>query len=219
MGDVIAVCGLEREGRVLRGAGVRVIAGGGDAVRLAETLAREAPGADGIISFGMAGGLDPAMRIGDWVIGEKVTGMVDRPCDGRWLAALAKAMPQVRRGAIHADGRLIADLAEKRALGQGGAIAADMESHIAAQAAAAAGIPFAILRCISDEAAHALPPAFAVAMRPDGGLALGSVLKSIVGKPGQLPDLLRTLVSFNRAYAALRAGTQQVGGRLGFDLR
>ena len=95
MGDVIAVCGLNREGRLLRGAGVRVIAGGGDPVRLAETLAREAAGADGIISFGMAGALDPGLRIGDWVIGEGLSGAYTGACDGRWAAALGSCLVSV----------------------------------------------------------------------------------------------------------------------------
>lgn len=215
MGDVIAVCGLGREGRLLRGAGVRVIAGGGDAARLAETLARAAPGADGIISFGMAGALDPGLRIGDWVIGERLTGAFAAECDSRWASALAARLPAARRGTCYADGRLIADPAEKRRLGASGALAADMESHLVAQAAANAGIPFAILRCISDEAEHAMPPAITVAMRPDGGLALGAILGSIVQKPGQIPDLLRSLVGFHRAYRALRDGARLSAPLLG----
>ena len=204
---------------MLRGAGVRVIAGGGDAARLAERLASEAPGADGIISFGMAGALDPLLRIGEWVIGEGLTGAFTGPCDARWAAALAGAMPQARRGRFYADGRLIADPAAKRALGRGGAIAADMESHVAAQAAAEAGIPFAVLRCISDEAGHPVPPAIAISMGSDGGLALGAVLMSIARNPGQIPELMRSFSAFNRAYGALKAGARLTGGRLAFDLR
>jgi len=219
LGDVIAVCGLSREGAVLRGAGVRVIAGGGDAARLAETLGREAHGADGIISFGMAGALDPSLRIGDWVIGEGVTGAFTGPCDARWTTALARALPQARRARFYADGRLIADPAEKRTLGQGGALAADMESHVAARVAAEAGIPFAVLRCISDEAGHAMPPAIAVSMAPHGGLALGAIIRSIAHNPGQIPDIMRSFSAFSRAYAALRQGAKALGGRLAFDLR
>ena len=59
MGDVrpvIAVTGTRREGMVLSDVGVRVIAAGGDSAKLAEDLARLAPNAAGLISFGMAGG-------------------------------------------------------------------------------------------------------------------------------------------------------------------
>ena len=95
-----------------------------------------------------------------------------------------------------------------------------MESHIAARAAAEAGLPFAIVRCISDEAGHALPPAIAVAMRPDGGLALGAILKSIIRNPGQVPDLLRTSCRISTApmQPCAQARTA-LGPRLAFDFR
>jgi len=204
---------------VLGGSGIKVIPGGGNSERLGGTLAKLATGADGIISFGMAGALDPSLAIGDWVIGERLTGSFDAECDERWAAALAQSIPTARLGPIHADGRLIADPAEKYALAMTRALAADMESHIAARAAAQAGLPFAVLRCISDTAGHALPPAIGVAMRADGGLALGAIIKSIIKYPAQIPDLMRTFSGFNRAYAALGRGAQATGPRLAFDLR
>ena len=211
-GDVIAVVGLQREATVLRGLDVRAIAGGGAPERLANELAAAATGADGIISFGMAGALAPDLGLGDWVIGSAVGDVV---CDPAWIAALAQRLPRARIGPVHADGRLIADPAEKARLHRSsGSLAADMESHIAARAAQAAGLPFAVLRCVSDEAGAALPPAIAVAMKPGGGLALGAVLGSILGNPGQVPHLLRTVAGFNRAFAALRAGAAQAGLRL-----
>lgn len=204
---------------MLAGPGITVIPGGGNSERLAGTLAKVAAGADGIISFGMAGALDPALTIGDWVIGERVAGDFDAACDAQWAVALAKRIPTARFGQIHAEGRLIACAAEKAALSSTGALAADMESHIAARAAAQAGLPFAVLRCISDTAGHALPPAIGVAMRADGGLALGAVIKSIIKYPAQIPDLMTTITGFNRGYSALRIGAQAIGTRLAFDLR
>ncbi|MBV1688652.1 phosphorylase [Novosphingobium sp. G106] len=220
MKPVIVVTGLEREGAVLCSEGIQVLAGGGTPARLAAELARAAPGATGIISFGMAGALDSTLKLGQWVIGDRLTGVFDQTCDPRWVRALAQALPGARIGAAYCDGRLIADPAEKQALGAGyDALSADMESHVAAQAAASAGLPFAVLRCISDEAGARLPPAIAVAMRPDGGLALGAVLGSILAQPGQLPALLGSVRGFARAYAALRAGARAAGPRLAFDLR
>lgn len=220
MRPVIAVTGLKREGAILRGGGIAVLAGGGAPERLAADLARAAPHAAGVISFGMAGALDPTLALGQWVIGERLTGACEHDCDPSWVAALAKMMPGARIGATFSDGRLIADPAEKRLLGaRHGALAADMESHIAAQAAARAGLPFAVLRCVSDEADMRLPHAIAVAMRPDGGLALGAVLGSILAQPGQVPALAATVSRFARAYAALKAGARAAGPRLAFDRR
>jgi adenosylhomocysteine nucleosidase len=217
LGHVVAVVGLRREAAVLRGLEVTIVAGGGAPDRLARELAQAAQGAAGIISFGMAGALAPDLRLGDWVIGERVA---HHPCDSHWSAALARRLPSARTGPIHADGRLIGDVAEKARLNRlSGALAADMESHVAAQVAAKLGLPLAVLRCISDEAASALPPAISVAMKPGGGLALGAVLASIASKPGQFPGLVRTIGGFNRAYRALRAGAAAAGPRLVFDSR
>jgi hopanoid-associated phosphorylase len=217
---VIVVTGLKREGAALRGPGIEVLAGGGAPDRLAADLARAAPHAAGVISFGMAGALDPALALGQWVIGERLTGACEHVCDPGWVAALGKMMPGARIGATFSDGRLIGDPAEKQLLGaRHGALAADMESHIAAQAAARAGLPFAVLRCVSDEADTRLPHAIAVAMRPDGGLALGAVLGSILAQPGQVPALAATVSRFARAYAALKAGARAAGPRLAFDRR
>lgn len=217
MGHVVAVVGLKREAAVLHGLDVVTVAGGGDAERLATELAEAVQGADGVISFGMAGALDPALRIGDWVIG---TGVGKVACDARWIAALARRLPQARVGSIFAEGRLISSAREKLDLHRTtGSLAVDMESDAAAMASAYAGLPFAVLRCISDQVDGSLPPAIEVAMKPGGGLAIGAVLNSLFANPGQIPNLSRTIASFHLAYGKLKAGTETIGPRLAFDQR
>ena len=210
MGDVktvLAVTGTRREASVLHGLGVGVIAiGGTEAALDAALLEPDAPLA-AIVSFGMGGALDPELRLGDWVIGTGVCGGASALCNAEWASDLSRRLPQTRLGSCYADGRLIGDSQEKQELfRKQGAIVVDMESHLVAKAAARLGIPFAILRCISDEAAADLPPAIAVAMRPDGGLALGAIIKSIVMDPAQLPELMRSTVRFNRVFASLKTG-------------
>jgi hopanoid-associated phosphorylase len=204
LGHVVAVVGLEREAAVLRGLEVVTVAGGGEPERMRRERADAAKGSAGIISFGMAGALDPELRIGDWVIGERVGKLA---CDPAWREALSQRLPGARVGPVHADGTLITDPDTKMNLNRdSGCLAADMESHVAAQVAAGRGVPFAVLRCISDEAGALLPPAIAVAMKPGGGLALGAVLRSIVRAPGQVPHLCQTVIGFNRAYGELGRG-------------
>lgn len=214
MGNVVAVVGLQREAAVLRGLDVVTLAGGGASERLATDLAELAKGANGIISFGMAGALAPDLALGDWVIGTRVGA---HECDPRWIEALSHRLPDARVGPIHADGKLIAEPAEKSNLHRAsGSLVADMESHVVARFAAEAALPFAVLRCVSDEAAATLPPAIAVAMKPGGGLALGAILGSIVRQPGQLPHLFRTVAGFHRAYDALGEGARRAGTRLAY---
>lgn len=214
MAKVIAVVGLQREAAVLRQLDVVTLAGGGDPGRLTDELAQAAADADGIISFGMAGALDARLEIGDWVIGERVGQLL---CSARWIDAIAHRLPAARIGPIHADGRLVASSFDKAELNRSfGALAADMESHLVAAVAAQAGLPFAVLRCVSDEASAALPSAIEVAMKPGGGLALGAVLGSLLRRPGQVPALARSVAGFTRAYGALRTGAGQVGRHLAY---
>ena len=202
------VTGTQREAGTVRQPGLRVVAIGGSRSTLDHALAHDLS-PEVIISFGMGGALDPALRLGDWVIGTSLCGVASADCDAEWAQRLSRKFPKARLGACYADGRLIADADEKQALfAQTGAVVADMESHLVAAAATRLGIPFAVLRCISDESAADLPPAIAVAMRPDGGLALGAIWSSLLADPAQVPRLLRSTARFNRAFASLREGAR-----------
>jgi hypothetical protein len=101
-----------------------------------------------------------------------------------------------------------------------GALAVDMESHVAARVAARHDLPFAAIRVISDDAERTLPPAALVGMRPDGGMALGAVLSSLGRNPAQLPALIRTGLDAERAFRALRRAlrTLEAGGIGQLDL-
>ncbi|MEO7171038.1 MAG: phosphorylase, partial [Sphingomonas sp.] len=141
---------------------------------------------------------------------------------GRGNAALIDALAAHFAGSyigtITGSDTIIASVAEKQAVHAAtSALAVDMESHIAARVAARHGLPFAIVRAISDTADHALPPAALVGMRPDGGMALGAVLASLARNPRQLPALIRTGRDAGRAFAALRR-VRDVLARLGIRL-
>ena len=220
VGGVLVATGTRREGACVAGAGLCVIPGGGDAAALERGL-REgiAAGARGIISFGMGGALDPTLGLGDMVIASAVRGGFDGVCDPAWVAALARALPGAKVGAVHADGALCARASDKAALFGTGALVVDMESHIAATLAAEAGLPFAVLRCVSDLAGDDLPPVVSVAMGPDGRLALGAAALSVIARPWQLRDVARMLRGFGRGYRAMRCAVRGVEGRLGFEFR
>lgn len=211
MTGVLVITGTLREAEVLAKAGLTVIPGGGDTAGLRAALVARADQATGVLSFGFAGALSDSLRIGDWVIADRLIGTRETQCDPAWSAALSRALPRSRSGAIYADGRLISDVAEKRALGAcHGAIGVDMESHICAEFAAARSLPFAIARCISDEASRVLPPAIAVAMRPGGTIDGGAMLRSLATRPGQIGDFALAIRGFMRAMSALRSGARRL---------
>lgn len=124
---------------------------------------------------------------------------------GELVDWLARHLPNAHRGTIIGSDTIIASALEKAALyAKTGAVAVDMESHIAARVAERHNLPFAILRTISDTADHALPPAALVGMKADGGVALGAVLASLTRNPAQLPALIRTGRDAGAAFASLR---------------
>lgn len=225
MGDVnqkpvIMVTGTLREAALATGPGIQVIAAGSSPARLVKELREAAPHAAGIISFGMAGAIDPYLKLGDIVIGSRLTGDFPCDCNQGWVLALKALLPQARVGAIHADGRFFAEMRQKfERAGASAALAVDMESHIAGAIAAESGVPFVGLRCISDVTEVDLPPAIAVAMKPDGGVDYGAVVGSIFKTPGQLPHLARTVSGFAKAYGLFGKAMRGVDGRLGFDRR
>jgi nucleoside phosphorylase len=85
-----------------------------------------------------------------------------------------------------------------------GAAAVDMESHIAADYAARAGLPFAALRVISDPADRALPALATAAIKPNGNIDLRRVLSGLARNPTALRALVATGIDFNRALRSLR---------------
>jgi adenosylhomocysteine nucleosidase len=123
--------------------------------------------------------------------------------------------------AVHADiagvDAPVIEPAHKRSLRDATAsVAVDMESHIAAAAAQAHGLPFAACRVIIDPAHRALPPAALVNLRPDGTPDVAAVLRSVIRQPGQLPALLRVAADARAAQLALRAGRRRLGAGLSF---
>ena len=70
---VLAVTGLAREARIAAGPGVITVCSGGDPKRLRTLLeAVDGRALRAVISFGLAGGLDPALRPGDLVVATEV---------------------------------------------------------------------------------------------------------------------------------------------------
>ncbi|WP_269503171.1 phosphorylase [Burkholderia sp. IMCC1007] len=196
---VIAVTGMAFEARIARGHGVdAVFAARADRLEraLAEATAR---GCAGIVSFGTAGGLAPDLAPGALVIADAVDGPFGRvQTDTGWSARLVAALhdtpvwARVTRGTMAAVGAPVISEQDKTSLHHAkGALAVDMESHIAAAFAAARGVPFAVCRAIVDPAWRTLPRAATAGLRDDGTTAILPILRELLKQPSQLGALLQ----------------------------
>jgi adenosylhomocysteine nucleosidase len=151
----------------------------------------------GLVSFGLAGGLDPWLKPGDLVCPDRVlsSGGNAVPTDQGWRKRLMTEA-RMSRLDIH-DGALIgcdapvseAD-ARHRLAHETGAVAVDMESHGVAAVAEAHGLPFIVLRAIADTADRTLPPAALTAVDSEGNIQGISVMLSLIRAPGQVPAMI-----------------------------
>ena len=208
---VLIVTGMVQEARIAAGPGMTVICSSSDPQQLRALLTVFDPSTiRGVISFGIAGGLDPTLRSGDVVVATEVLSG-----DTRWLAGLALneeliasvalGSRRVVRGGLAGVEQMVVAQSRKAALrSETGAAAVDMESHIAAAYAAEAGLPFAALRVISDPASRALPALARSAIKPNGEIDLRKVLSGVARNPLTLRALVSTGIDFNRALRSLR---------------
>jgi adenosylhomocysteine nucleosidase len=208
---VLIVTGLVQEARIAAGPGMAVICSSSDPRQLRSLLSTLDPCSfRGVISFGIAGGLDPTLKSGDIVVATEVLSgdtrwLAGLPLNEAQIASVALKRRRVVRGGLAGVEQVIAAKAGKAALwSETGAAAVDMESHIAASYAAQAGLPFAALRVISDPASRALPAIAMSAVKPNGDIDLGKVLRGIARNPLSLLALVSTGIDFNRALRSLR---------------
>lgn len=166
-----------------------------------------AQGVTGLLSFGLAGGLDPALHAGAVVIPSFVIEDGYRFAVDPALAARFGAMMPV---SVLAVTTVLASVTAKRAARAAtGAATVDLESGAVARVAAQHGLKFAVLRAVCDPAGRALPPLALAALDAGGRIGAGRVLASLLRHPGQLPALIDLARDAARARAALIASVRQ----------
>lgn len=208
---LLIVTGLTSEARIAAGAGMTVVCSSSDPGKLRVLLdAFDHASVRGVISFGIAGGLDPSLEAGDLVVASEIIAAGERWATASALNEIFVERTSIGRrkivgGAIVGAEEVILDPRDKMVLHrQTGATAVDMESHIAAAYAASAGLPFAALRVINDPASRSLPALALNALKPNGDIDPWKVLRGVARKPSVIPSLMRTAHDFNRAIATLR---------------
>ena len=213
--------GLAAEARLLRevlgdDVELTVVRTGADPVKARREAERlVASGVVALISFGVAGGLDPRLRAGDLILADRVILPDGRAIDtdAEWLLRAQARLEQPRSralvGAVAGSDQLLATPAEKRLLCErSGALAGDMESGAVAAVAAAAGLPFLVVRAVSDGATRVLPQVARVPLRPDGGISIGGIAQALCTRPGEWPAVARLAFETRAAMMALKGAVR-----------
>jgi adenosylhomocysteine nucleosidase len=205
------VCALAAEARHLND-GTRVaITGMGAAFAAKGAADLIAAGAQALASFGLAGGLDPALSAGDVLLAEQVIGPDGRrvPTDPTWrgrLASAVQAHAPIRGGTLLTMPRAVGTVADKAELFRStGAAAVDMESLAVAEVAAAHRLPFVAVRVIVDAAADVLPKAVTAAADQEGHLQIWRLIGALALAPSELAPLIRLASRYRAANRSLAA--------------
>jgi adenosylhomocysteine nucleosidase len=240
------LCGMENEARCLTAAGIRnPIALSGAQPERAVDCAREllAAGAESLISFGLAGGLDPrlgpgAVIVADRIVAwpqalpasspraamqgigsilrgdgvevpppeEKLTVNTQFACDSEMSAQLSGVLGEkIWRGAIVGVDQAVTRPADKLGLyAATTGLACDMESHVVAEIAQAAGVPFVALRIVSDPSNRAIPQSALAGITPEGGVSPRRVLAGLAVRPWELFEIFSLALDARSGFAALR---------------
>jgi adenosylhomocysteine nucleosidase len=192
------------DGAILAVSGIGLVAAEAAARALVDA------GVTALMTFGMAGGLDPALKAGSVVLPrELISADGTRFAASRsWRERVAAAISPLRAvsaGNLISSARAIDTPADKTAAFRAtGAAAVDMESAAVAAIAGNHNLPFIAVRVIVDTAADMLPRAVVNASRA-GRVHIGRLIAGLVVAPGEIAALIRLAQRYRIAMRSLRA--------------
>ncbi|MSV35561.1 MAG: hypothetical protein EXQ47_08195 [Bryobacterales bacterium] len=162
-----------------------MIANGPGAALVREALPKQVTdgehSVEGILSTGLCGALDPALRVGDIVV-----------CGDAPLESPAKFI----RGEVHTMDHVVVTARDKRLLrDQTGAIAVDMEAAAVKQVAADWKLPYLCVRVVADQAGDTLPLDFNRYRNARGDFSRTRIALAAIARPF---TVMPQLVEFDR---------------------
>lgn len=212
------VVGMHAEAALLTPGSMVACSGGrpGKALELADYLLKA--GAEALVSFGVAGGIDPALAPGDLVIGTAVDlGGASLKADEAWTRRLSNALPKARAGIVCGAQEAALTASAKASLrAESGGLVIDLESAAVAEACAAKNIPFAVIRAVADPADRAIPAFALKGLAEDGRTQALPVILGLLGRPWELPALLGLARDNRAALKSLGAAARLLDATLGF---
>jgi adenosylhomocysteine nucleosidase len=218
---VVVVSGMTEEGQIAAGPNVISVLSGGSLTTLLENLNQLDPDeVSAVVSFGVAGALDPSLNVGDIVVATSLQNDAGDvfPADPAIVRAMVQGLENnymtYKTGQVFGTTVPRYTGASKAQLWQqSGAISVDEESEGAAEWAAANGLPFGMMRSISDNQSFSLPPLATTAVNSDGTWNIQNIEAALEQDPGQVPSLLEmawdaitSFSSLDTARAAVNLG-------------
>lgn len=172
-------------------------------------------GADSLVSWGVAGGLQQELTSGTLLLPKQIACVWQQETlcpDEQWRSRLLDRLQS--RLDINTETMLsvsapVASTGEKRRLSDNGYAAVDMESYAIAEVAADAGVPCVILRAVADPADRALPPLATQSVDHYARLRPGLFLQALPRSgPGDLSALLHMGRATRQAGRSLKTVVQ-----------
>jgi adenosylhomocysteine nucleosidase len=227
---VLVVVGMEDERAIAAGDGVEVVVGTANAKVLRERLNKvDTANISAVYSFGVAGGLDPALKPGDLLVSTQVvaqsTDTAHHIVEESWMADQDILMAiqlhpvkddsvKIRKGVFLGtdfEARDNPQTNNQHLRAKSDADIIDNESHIAAKFAQEHNLPFVSVRAVSDSVSNKLPPAALIALDEDGSPNGKAIAKSLLQHPQQIPALIRTAWEYQKALHALKVFRRDIG--------
>ena len=196
---------LGGEGAVQRGRwrgrdiGLAVTGDGDRNARVGAAAALHRVRARAVIAIGVAGALSPELAAGELLVAHRVMREHGEAWHAPppWLAGAAR-LAGARPAALISVPRLAATISDKQRLlsltdtrAPGLMAAVDLESAAFAAAAATRGLPWLILRAISDTAGEPLPPLLNRCLDEGGAIRRRLLAARLFSQPSALPQLLQ----------------------------
>lgn len=215
---IVVACGLAIEARIAAGDSVVVVCSGDRGQLAADLRDATTPATRGIVSFGFAGGLMADLPPGSCVIARGVLALGEGfVADPAWGDRILAAVPTATYADLAGVDRAIQLPAEKRALhSRTGAVAVDMESHIAARVARDRHLPFAAIRVVIDPVERNVPKSALAGHGSDGSAHARAVAAALLRRPRDIPAVLRLAYDAWGASRALLRCRRQLGERFAF---
>lgn len=177
---------------------------------------------DALVSWGVAGALDPGLVSGDTVLPVQVRDSEQNvyAADNAWHAALKSRLEQQR---VFADATILSvrdvqhDVRSKSDLHQATqAMAVDMESAAVARVALNANTPFVVVRTIFDTVTMPIPASSTNATDQYGQVSIPKLITGLIRKPAEMLQFPQMMSSFVKAKKSLQRIVEQCGHELCF---